>query len=82
MPEGLERRVNSYLANYLSEKPKGSRWSSYTSINTDESLFEQSEPLVHSTTDLEFVLWRKSLQMRQEQQAWQVNMLLAHYFTF
>ncbi|KAJ1382927.1 P-loop containing nucleoside triphosphate hydrolase [Sesbania bispinosa] len=47
------------------------RSSSNGSIGTDEGLFEQPEPLASSKALAEKVLWQRSLQMRNEQQAWQ-----------
>ncbi|KAK4479906.1 hypothetical protein RD792_015450 [Penstemon davidsonii] len=75
MPPGLERRVDAFLADYLSGKPKGinvfSQSSSDASVTTDESLFEQPEPLSHNKAAMEKILWRKSTQMHDEQRSWQ-----------
>ncbi|XP_059443862.1 DExH-box ATP-dependent RNA helicase DExH5, mitochondrial isoform X2 [Corylus avellana] len=80
LPLGLLRRVDSYFGEYLSQKAKArenfsdvsfSRTSSSCSIATDEGLFEQPEPLAASKTVLEKILRRRSLQLRDQQQAWQ-----------
>ncbi|KAK2981983.1 hypothetical protein RJ640_007575 [Escallonia rubra] len=80
LPPGLERRVDNYLGEYLSQKARSmgafqdnviSRSSSNGSMATDEGLFEQSEPFPHSKAAMEKIIWRRSLQMRSEQQAWQ-----------
>ncbi|KAK3006766.1 hypothetical protein RJ639_017121, partial [Escallonia herrerae] len=79
LPPGLERRVDNYLGEYLSQKARSmgafrdyviSRSSSNGSMATDEGLFEQPESFPHSKAVLEKIIWR-SLQMRSEQQAWQ-----------
>ncbi|XP_062145221.1 DExH-box ATP-dependent RNA helicase DExH5, mitochondrial [Alnus glutinosa] len=80
LPLGLLRRVDSYFGEYLSQKAKTresfsdisfSRTSSSCSIATDEGLFEQPEPLAASKTAIEKILRRRSLQLRDQQQAWQ-----------
>ncbi|KAE8077239.1 hypothetical protein FH972_015819 [Carpinus fangiana] len=80
LPLGLLRRVDSYFGEYLSQKAKirenfsdisFSRTSSSCSIATDEGLFEQPEPLAASKTVMEKILRRRSLQLRDQQQAWQ-----------
>ncbi|TKY50912.1 ATP-dependent RNA helicase A [Spatholobus suberectus] len=73
-------RVNGYFEEYLSQKPKvnksfsdlsSARSCSNGSIGTDEGLFEQPEPLASSKAVMEKILWQRSLQMRDQQQAWQ-----------
>ncbi|KAK6134271.1 hypothetical protein DH2020_031985 [Rehmannia glutinosa] len=68
---GLQKRVDAYLADYISGKHKSmdlfSRSNSTASIATDESLFEQPEPLPRSKAVMEKILWQRSLQMRDEQ---------------
>lgn len=85
LPLGLLRRVDSYFGEYLSQKAKTresfsdisfSRTSSSCSIATDEGLFEQPEPLAASKTAIEKILRRRSLQLRGQQQAWQVHLTL------
>ncbi|KAK7343440.1 hypothetical protein VNO77_12188 [Canavalia gladiata] len=73
-------RVNAYFEEYLSQKSGANksfsdlsfvRSSSDGSIGTDEGLFEQPEPLASSKAVSEKILWQRSLQMRDQQQAWQ-----------
>jgi len=49
------------------------RSSSNGSIGMDEGLFEQPEPLASSKAVMEEIVWQRSLQMRDQQQAWQVT---------
>ncbi|XP_021748258.1 DExH-box ATP-dependent RNA helicase DExH5, mitochondrial-like isoform X2 [Chenopodium quinoa] len=76
----LQRRVDAYLADYLSHKSKSvnalqnngfSRSSSSGSIATDEGLFEQPEPLNLSNVVMERIIRRRNLQLRDQQLAWQ-----------
>nr|XP_016432957.1 PREDICTED: DExH-box ATP-dependent RNA helicase DExH5, mitochondrial-like isoform X1 [Nicotiana tabacum] len=75
LPPGLPRRIDTFLGEYLSHKPMSvavlSRSSSNGSITTDEGLFEQPELLPQSKASMENILWRRSMQMRAEQQTWQ-----------
>lgn len=74
--------MDIHLKEYLSQKTKSaecfrdvfSRSSSNGSIATDEGLFEQPEPLPHSKAAMENIIWRRSIQLRSEQQAWQVKL--------
>ncbi|KAA8532625.1 hypothetical protein F0562_032559 [Nyssa sinensis] len=77
---GLQSRVDDYLGEYLSQKSGSienfqdmafSRSSSSGSIATDEGLFEQPDPLPHSKAAMENIIWRRSLQLRSQQQFWQ-----------
>ncbi|XP_047940847.1 DExH-box ATP-dependent RNA helicase DExH5, mitochondrial isoform X1 [Salvia hispanica] len=73
---GLQKRVDAYLVNYISGKRKSvdamSRSSSSNgSIATDDSLFEQPEPLPHSNTAMEKIFWRRSMEMYEKQRNWQ-----------
>ncbi|XP_016572735.1 DExH-box ATP-dependent RNA helicase DExH5, mitochondrial isoform X2 [Capsicum annuum] len=74
LPPGLPRRVDVFLGEYLSRKPRStdvlSRSSSNGSIATDEGLFEQSEALPQSKGSMK-ILWQRSKQMQTEQQTWQ-----------
>lgn len=47
--------------------------SSNAAIVSDD-LFENPEPFPHSKPNDERILWRKSLQMRDKQQTWQVSL--------
>lgn len=75
---GLQKRVDTHLVNYLSGKPKStdvmSRSSSNASIATEDSLFEQPEPLTHTKTALEKIFWKRSQQMYDKQRNWQVHL--------
>lgn len=86
LPLGLLRRVEGYLGEFLSQKSRTkeglpdasfSRSNSSGSIATDEGLFEQPESLASSKVVMEKILWRRSLQLRDKQQAWQVCLTLA-----
>lgn len=77
---GLQRRVDAYLADYLSRKSKSenalqdngfSRSSSNGSIATDEGLFEQPEPLTYNSSVIERITKRRNLQLRDQQLSWQ-----------
>ncbi|GAV81993.1 LOW QUALITY PROTEIN: dsrm domain-containing protein/DEAD domain-containing protein/Helicase_C domain-containing protein/HA2 domain-containing protein/OB_NTP_bind domain-containing protein [Cephalotus follicularis] len=76
---GLWRRIDAYLGEYLSQKSRTkesfqdnsfSRSTSSGRIATDEGLFEQQEPLASSKAVMEKILRRRSLQLRDQQQAW------------
>ncbi|KAL9453324.1 hypothetical protein AB3S75_009013 [Citrus x aurantiifolia] len=80
VPMGLLRRVDSYLRKYLSQKSKTkkslsdfsvSRSSSSSSLATEEGLFEQPEPLASSKSVMDKILWRRSLQLHDQQHCWQ-----------
>lgn len=82
LPLGLLRRAEAYLGEYFSQKPRYSescpynsfsRCSSSSSIATEEGLFEQPEPPASSKSVIEKVLARRSLQLHEKQQAWQVG---------
>ncbi|XP_057478519.1 DExH-box ATP-dependent RNA helicase DExH3-like isoform X2 [Actinidia eriantha] len=86
LPLGLHMRVDCYLGDYLSQKSgrtEGfqdnafSRSNSCCSIATDDGIFEQPEPLPQSKAAMEKIFWR-SVQMRSQQQAWQVHTTLKH----
>lgn len=73
-------QVKAYFEEYLSQKSRmkkssldlsSGRSSSNGSIGMDEGLFEQTEPLASSKAVMEKILYQRSLQMRDEQQAWQ-----------
>ncbi|XP_028094162.1 DExH-box ATP-dependent RNA helicase DExH5, mitochondrial-like isoform X1 [Camellia sinensis] len=80
LPPSLQRRVDCYLEDHLSQKFGSmesirdnafSRSNSSCSIATDEGLFEQPEPLPQSKAVMGKIIWRRSMQMRSQQQAWQ-----------
>ncbi|KAG5074857.1 hypothetical protein JHK84_056088 [Glycine max] len=75
-------QVNVYFEEYLGQKSRmnksfsdlsSARSSSNGSIGTDEGLFELPEPLASSNAYMEKILRQRSLQMRDQQQAWQVT---------
>ena len=93
LPLGLLRRVEAYLGDFLSQKSRTketfpdvsfSRSSSSGSIGTDEGLFEQLEPVASNNAVMEKALWRRSLQLREKQQAWQVcpTLICCHNTSF
>ncbi|KAG4394894.1 hypothetical protein GLYMA_20G122600v4 [Glycine max] len=63
---GLRGRMNKSFSDLSS-----ARSSSNGSIGTDEGLFELPEPLASSNAYMEKILRQRSLQMRDQQQAWQ-----------
>ncbi|XP_058769332.1 DExH-box ATP-dependent RNA helicase DExH5, mitochondrial isoform X2 [Vicia villosa] len=76
MPITVFRRVGAHFEEYLSRKPRKNKSfsdlsSSDGSLGTDEGLFEQPEPLASNKAVVEKILWQRSLQMRDVQQAWQ-----------
>ncbi|CAI9096105.1 OLC1v1032182C3 [Oldenlandia corymbosa var. corymbosa] len=75
LPPGLQKRVDYYLGEYISQKPRGmDAWiipSSDGSIATDEGLFEQPEPLAPSKAAMEKITHKRSLKMHSEQETWQ-----------
>lgn len=75
------KRVDAYLEDHITKKSRmkrsfsellSARPISSCGIGTDEELYEQPELLISSKAVPETILWQKSLQMRDEQQAWQV----------
>uniref|UniRef100_A0A2P2KT91 RNA helicase n=1 Tax=Rhizophora mucronata TaxID=61149 RepID=A0A2P2KT91_RHIMU len=80
LPPGLLTRIDAYFGEYLFQKSRTkesildssfSRSSSSSSLATDEGLFEQPEPLPASKAVMDKILWRRSLQLRDQQHAWQ-----------
>ncbi|KAF2310897.1 hypothetical protein GH714_018247 [Hevea brasiliensis] len=80
LPFGLQRRVDYYLGEYLFQKSKTkerfpdisfSRSSSSSILATDEGLFEQPKLPASSKAAMEKILWQRSLQLRDQQHAWQ-----------
>lgn len=51
-----------------------SRSSSSSSLATEEGLFEQPDQSVSSNSVMDKILQRRSLQLRDQQQAWQVHL--------
>lgn len=82
LPSGLRGRVDTHLRAHLSRKSKNkeafsdspfSRSSTPDSLVTDGGLYEREEPLRQSIV-AERILNRKSLQLRNSQQDWQVDL--------
>ncbi|XP_072964463.1 DExH-box ATP-dependent RNA helicase DExH3-like [Typha angustifolia] len=80
LPVGLQREVDALLGDYLAQKRinRGSfsgvafsRSSSSDSFATDEGFFEQQDPQTSTSTVMEKILRRRSLQLRNRQQTWQ-----------
>ncbi|XP_057423201.1 DExH-box ATP-dependent RNA helicase DExH5, mitochondrial isoform X2 [Lotus japonicus] len=80
MPITLFRQVDAHFEEYLRQKSRVNksfsdlslaRSSSNGSVGTDEGLFEQPVLLASSKAVAEKVLLRRSLQMRNQQHAWQ-----------
>lgn len=80
LPIGLYKEVNAHLKDYISSKSANkegfsdyvsSRSTSGRSVNNNEGLNEQEEPLQQISPAMEQILRRKSLQMRNKQQDWQ-----------
>lgn len=78
LPLGLLQRVDAYLGDYLYQRsrinsnfPDTFSRSNSSSLSTDDGLFEQPEPLASSKAVMEKILWRRSMQLCDQQQAWQ-----------
>uniref|UniRef100_A0A1D1YGD6 RNA helicase n=1 Tax=Anthurium amnicola TaxID=1678845 RepID=A0A1D1YGD6_9ARAE len=83
LPIGLHREVDVLLGEYLAQKRRSrdnfpsaafSRSSSTDSFAADEGLFEQQEAKTSSSVVMERILRRRSLQLRNQQQAWQESL--------
>jgi hypothetical protein len=77
----LQREVDALLADYLARKRMNSgsfpnaafsRSSSTDSFATDEGFFEQQDNQTSTSAVMERIQKRKSLQLRNQQAAWQV----------
>lgn len=84
IPYGVHREVDTHLLAHLSHKATnrlGSlddslhRSSNDGSIPGDKGIFEHVEPMSHNSVVKEKILQRRGLQMRQQQQGWQVSCL-------
>ncbi|XP_062191731.1 DExH-box ATP-dependent RNA helicase DExH3-like isoform X1 [Phragmites australis] len=80
IPAGLQREVDALLAGYLARKRMNSgtfpnaafsRSSSSESFATDEGFFEQQDNQTSTSAVMERIQRRKSLQLRNQQAAWQ-----------
>ncbi|XP_078431159.1 DExH-box ATP-dependent RNA helicase DExH3-like [Wolffia australiana] len=79
IPFGLHREVDALLREYLAHKrsnrdtiPPGTllRSSSSDSFMTEDSIIDQQDPYMSTSPAVERILRRKSLQLREQQQAW------------
>lgn len=83
LPLGVHREVDSHLIAHLSKKSTslGGFWdkslhrSSSASIPADEDNYVEPEPMAQNSVVAEKILRRKSLQIRYQQQEWQVYLL-------
>ncbi|KAI3751768.1 hypothetical protein L2E82_22859 [Cichorium intybus] len=80
LPQGLQRKVEAHLKEYIAYKAKtvkGSqdnlilRTSTNGSINNDEGLFEQPELSSQSKAAIEKLLWRRSVQLLTQEKDWE-----------
>lgn len=71
----LVKRVDAYLKDHLTKKPKRtnsfSRTSSTSSMATDEGLLDQPELPAASKTAMDKILWQRSIQLRDRQDYWE-----------
>jgi len=83
LPFGLQREVDAHFKAYISKKPTSrgffppnslSRSNSGGSMDTDEGIYERPELSVQNSVAMERILSRKSLQLRNQQEKWQVNL--------
>lgn len=81
LPLGLQREVDSHLKVHLSQKQMSmrslsadslARSNSEGSTATDDGFYEQQEPVIQNSVAMERILQHRSLQMRNQQQDWQV----------
>nr|CAB3472473.1 unnamed protein product [Digitaria exilis] len=81
IPAGLQREVDALLEDYLARKRTNSgnfpsaafsRSSSTDSFATDEGFFDQQDNQTSTNAVMERIQRRKSLQLRNQQAAWQV----------
>jgi ATP-dependent RNA helicase DHX36 len=81
IPSGLQREVDALLSDYLARKRTSSgsfpnaafsRSSSTDSFATDESFLEQQDNQTSTSAVIERIQRRKSLQLRNQQESWQV----------
>lgn len=88
LPFGLHREVDALLGEYLAQKrtnrdhfPSGAffRSSSTDSFTTDDGSFEQQESQTSTSAVMERILRRRSLQLRDQQQAWLVVPTSVHF---
>uniref|UniRef100_A0A7N0VCD2 RNA helicase n=1 Tax=Kalanchoe fedtschenkoi TaxID=63787 RepID=A0A7N0VCD2_KALFE len=80
IPYPLYKDVSGHLASYISQKSSNTSssgnsvcsWSTNgINLSNDETLFELQESSVQNKAAVEKIRWRISLQLRNQQQAWQ-----------
>ena len=84
VPFGLQREVDAHLRKYLSQKSMSGESFSDKSLSSSisnssvskEGFYEQQEPLTQTSIVMERILKRKSLGMCNQQQDWQVFLIL------
>ena len=82
LPFGLHREVEALLGEYLARKrtnrdnvpPSFLRSNSTDSFTTDDGSFDQRDSQSSPNAFMERILRRKSLQLREQQQVWQVGL--------
>ncbi|RVX18031.1 DExH-box ATP-dependent RNA helicase DExH3 [Vitis vinifera] len=90
LPFGLQREVHAHLKEYLSQKSMSRESFSDKTLSrsignssvTEEGFYEQQEPLTQTSVVMERILKRKSLRIRNQQQDWQVFLILKILSTF
>ena len=85
LPFVVQSEVDAYLKAHLSKKSSSREGffddslhgsSSGGSVPTDEAIYEQPKPSRRHSIIKERILQRKSLQLRDQQQAWQVYLVV------
>ncbi|KAK7289786.1 hypothetical protein RIF29_03730 [Crotalaria pallida] len=81
LPISTLRRVNAYLEEYQTQKSRtNGRFSGLSfgrlssNVDTDEVIFEQPKPPASNKAFVEKILRQRSLEMRDQQQAWQESL--------
>lgn len=90
LPFGLQREVHAHLKEYLSQKSMSRESFSDKTLSrsignssvTEEGFYEQQESLTQTSVVMERILKRKSLRIRNQQQDWQVFLILKILSTF
>lgn len=83
MHYGLHNQLDAYLKQYLARKSVNKEFSLDNTVSrstnggylaNNEGLYEQDEPIAKISIAAERILQRKSLEIRNKQQNWQVNL--------
>lgn len=81
LPFGVHREVDTHLRAHLSQKATNRlgpfddslhRSSDGRNFPTNEGVYEQLQPMTHNSIVKEKILQRRSLQLRNQQEDWQV----------